>query len=138
MNAITVDIKTYLEANTTLEFGTDLFINSMPTTPANATTLYNYTAAPLDLLLQDGQAYREPGNIQVLIRNVSYITAYQKAYELIELFKEVHGISINSVVYLYIRVKEGVNEVVSGSGGKSKAGTTILSINLDILREINN
>lgn len=77
MLAPSVDIKDILENDSSLElvFGTNLFIGSEPTEPANCVTIFDTPGRSQDVTLGNDSNYFYP-SLQVRARNTDYTTGY--------------------------------------------------------------
>lgn len=106
MNIVTQDIKDIITNNTSLVFGTDIFIAMEPNKPDNCVTLYDATSSPVGIQL-DGSKDIMTSTIQVRIRNLSYQNAWSQAEEIINV---LHGIGqqiVNNTYYNIVRCMNG-------------------------------
>ena len=108
MNAPSIDIKDWLEANSGLGlvFATNLFISREPSTPDNTVTIYD-TSAGADKPDMEGDSIIYNNSIQIRIRNKSYETGWVLADSIKDVLSPVSNITINSSKYLSIFHQNG-------------------------------
>lgn len=103
MNAVSIDIKDILEAESSLGlvFASNLFISREPTSPDNCTTIYDIAGQMPDLTL-GGQSYKRD-SFQVRVRNNSYQEAMTLVYQISEFLQGKHSEVWNGTSYKLIR-----------------------------------
>ena len=75
-NPPSLDIKDIIVTNSSLVFGTNLFVSSMPTEPDNSVCIYDTGGFPQE------QYDLEKPTIQIRGRNNSYVTGYNQMRDL--------------------------------------------------------
>lgn len=108
MNAPSIDIKDMLEGNSELGlvFSDNLYISREPAKPNNCVTLYDTPGEPDGLSLDRKERYEYP-SVQVRIRNVGYVAAWDLMDD-IRMF--LHGKAHeewNEAYYTVIKVSNG-------------------------------
>lgn len=83
MKAPSVDIKDILIADTTLVFGTDLFIAVEPDSPDNIVTIYDSGGSPPDFI-----RYRRP-TVQIRCRNTDYSSGWNQINNVVNTLEAV-------------------------------------------------
>lgn len=104
MNASSVDIRYMLEdeEDLGLVFGGNLFVSREPASPANCVTIYDAPGGGVDLTAQ-GQSERYYRNdVQVRVRNVSYITAWALCHSIMDRLHARAGETWNDTFYALI------------------------------------
>ena len=98
-NPPSVDIKDVIDNATSLIFGTNLFISTMPSSPDNCICLYDTGGFP-----QERHDYEKP-TIQIRIRNKSYLNGYNQARDLKYLLStgDYNNSTINGTRYILIK-----------------------------------
>lgn len=94
------DFGAYIEANTALTLGTDLFLGLMPEEPSDVVALYENSGVPPISTL--GSVNRPPitrPELQVLVRNGSYSTGRTLADDIWQLLTAVTNATINGNLY---------------------------------------
>ena len=102
MNSVSEDIKDFIELSDTgldWDFGTDMFIGFMPETPDKCICIYDTGGYPP----QSNYDYYKP-TIQIIIRGnkQDYQSAWDDAFELMDVLHGVHGEEINLTTYIQI------------------------------------
>jgi len=102
MNASSEDVKNMLVAESALglEYGTDLFIGSEPTSPKNCVTIYDTAGFPPYLGLST-TGYEYP-SIQIIVRNNDYMTGWGLAESIKDLLHGQANETWSSTLYLVI------------------------------------
>jgi hypothetical protein len=89
------DITNYIDAQTTLTKGTDLFIGTLPANVDNCVGIFQSGGVEpttyIDII--------KP-TIQVIVRNTNYETAQQLAYEVYDLMHQIYNTTLGGT-YLY-------------------------------------
>jgi hypothetical protein len=108
MNAPSIDIKDWLEANSGLGlvFATNLFISREPSMPENTVTIYD-TSAGADKPDMEGASILYENSIQIRIRNKSYETGWALADSIKDVLSPISNTTINSTKYLSIFHQNG-------------------------------
>ena len=97
MNPPSADLKDILEANTSLVFGTDLFIGMAPTAPDNVVVLRDSGgAAP------EAQYVYDYPTVQVYVRNNAYLNGWNQANTVKDCLHAIAGEVWNSTKYVQI------------------------------------
>lgn len=127
-NPPSVDIKDVIENATSLTFGTNLFISTMPSEPDNSVCLYDTGGFP-----QEQYAYEKP-TIQIKIRNNSYLNGYNQARDLKYLLStgDYNSSDINGTRYILIKNTSDVLYL-----GKDDNNRFLFTINFQIHRSGN-
>jgi len=104
MNPASQDIKDILLADSSLEliFATDLFIGKEPGEPDNCVTIFDTPGFPNQLTFDRDEIYQYP-SIQIRVRNLSYLTGWELAKEIMD---QLHGRAqetVNGTLYSLIR-----------------------------------
>ena len=107
MNASSEDVKNMLVAESALglEYGTDLFIGSEPTSPKNCVTIYDTAGFPPYLGLST-TGYEYP-SIQIIVRNNDYMTGWSLANDIKDLLHGQANETWNSTLYTLIACVSG-------------------------------
>ena len=125
MNAPTRDIKDYLVAETSLVFGTTLFIGILPEQTGLTVSLFDTSG-----MSPDPNAIRNP-TVQVMVRGI--VGGYEAAYTQMEtILTQLHALAntiINSTNYIQIWKLTEPNHV-----GNDEKGRPIFSCTLRISR----
>lgn len=98
-NPPSVDIKDIIVSVTSLVFGTDIFISTMPGEPDNCVCLYDTGG-----FSQEQYGYEKP-TIQIRVRNKSYLNGYNQARDLKYLIStgDYNNSDINGTRYILIK-----------------------------------
>jgi hypothetical protein len=96
------DITTYIDSNTSLTAGTNLFIGTLPANVDNCVGIFQSGGVEpttyLDVI--------KP-TIQVLVRNTNYETAQQLAYQIYDLLHQLYKITMGSTeIYTVFALQE--------------------------------
>ncbi len=96
------DITTYIDSNTTLTAGTNLFIGTLPANVDNCVGIFQSGGVEpttyLDVI--------KP-TIQVLVRNTNYETAQQLSYQIYDLLHQLYKITMgNTEIYTVFALQE--------------------------------
>lgn len=108
MNAASVDIKDWLEANSGLGlvFKENMFISREPTKPDNCITIYDTPGEPARPDFEgDSSIYED--SIQIRIRNTSYVTGWELAEAIRDVLHPISNTEINEIIYLSIFHQNG-------------------------------
>ncbi len=96
------DITTYIDSNTSLTAGTNLFIGTLPANVDNCVGIFQSGGVEpttyLDVI--------KP-TIQVLVRNTNYETAQQLSYQIYDLLHQLYKITMgNTEIYTVFALQE--------------------------------
>jgi hypothetical protein len=98
------DLGAYLDTNSALTLGTDLFLGILPETPSNCVALFENSGVSPDFTLgANNLPILERPELQVIVRNASYSTGNTLADTIYRVFTQITNQSINSVNYLRIQ-----------------------------------
>ncbi len=105
MNPVTVDIKDMLEdeSGLGLVFATNLFIGREPTTPDNCVTLYDPPGGRVGLTLDAKRERYLYNDLQVRVRNNSYVTGWEVAEEIMDYLHGWANEEYNGTYYAFIQ-----------------------------------
>ena len=104
MNAVSIDVKAMLEAESTLalEFAKDLFIGMEPVKPDNTVTIFDTPSWPPDMYLDPTERYYT-SSCQIRVRNKDYATGMALARNIMELLHARANEVWNSTTYIVIK-----------------------------------
>lgn len=105
MNPVTIDIRDILTEKTDLEFGKTLFISAFPPNTAKGVCIYDQTYSTPETTF-DGKVIYQDG-IQIVIRNIDYVTMMNQVLEISEALHGVANTIINGTKYLFIKQSSG-------------------------------
>lgn len=98
------DLGAYLDTNSSLVLGTDLFLGVLPEIPSNCVALFENSGVSPDFTLgTNNLPILERPELQVIVRNGSYSTGNTLADTIYRVFTQITNQTINSVNYLRIQ-----------------------------------
>lgn len=98
------DLGAYLDTNSSLTLGTDLFLGVLPETPSNCVALFENGGVSPDFTLgTNNLPILERPELQFIVRNSSYSTGNDLSDTIYRIFTQVANQTINSVKYLRIQ-----------------------------------
>lgn len=133
MNPCSTDIAEYLKDELGYTPGTDLFISGQPITPTNIITIFDTSGSPPDTNISKESNLRD--SIQIIVRNNSYVTAFENAFTIMNKLHATANITINGIYYLSIWLANGPNVLIGGT--EKEKDRTLLSMNFNIIRKNN-
>ncbi len=96
-------VRQYIEANTSLMFGIDLFVSLQPDAPDNCVTLYDSGGSKPSVYLPEGNP-----NYQIIVRNNDYEAGMAVVAELVALLHNQFNLEfVNGETYVYYSVLQG-------------------------------
>lgn len=104
--AVLEDIAAYVDTQTALTLGTDLFIGELPADPDAATVLLEYGGGPVRYTLGEKRPAMEEYSVQIVSRDTTYQTARARAQTVYQAIAEFTTQVINSTRYLSIEPKQ--------------------------------
>jgi hypothetical protein len=118
------DITTYIDSNTSLTAGTNLFIGTLPANVDNCVGIFQSGGVEpttyLDVI--------KP-TIQVLVRNTNYETAQQLAYQIYDLLHQLYKITMGSTeIYTVFALQEPTDIGEDETGRAVFTGNYVLEI----------
>lgn len=127
------DLGTYVDTNTSLTLGTDLFLSLMPDTPDNVVALYESTGGvvPVSTMGSTNLPQIERPELQVIVRNTSYSTGRALANTLWELLTAVSNTTIEST--LYHRIESTSSPFVFD---RDDSRRVLFSCNFNVMKEL--
>jgi len=131
--ALLDDLGTYVDTNTSLTLGTDLFLSLMPDTPDNVVALYESTGGvvPVSTMGSTNLPQIERPELQVIVRNTSYSTGRTLANTLWELLTAVSNTTIEST--LYHRIESTSSPFVFD---RDDSRRVLFSCNFNVMKEL--
>ena len=128
--ALLEDIGGYIDTNTSLTLGTDLFLGLLPETPSNCVSIFeNSGVAPLFTQGSAGLPVLEKPQLQFIVRDASYSNGRSVAETLYRLLTQVFNQTINSNLYLRI---EAIS--VPSVMDRDQTKRVLFTCNFDVVR----
>lgn len=127
------DLGAYVDTNTALTLGTDLFLSLMPDTPDNVVALYESTGGvvPVSTMGSTNLPQIERPELQIIVRNTSYSTGRTLANTLWELLTAVSNTTIEST--LYHRIESTSSPFVFD---RDDSRRVLFSCNFNVMKEL--
>lgn len=98
------DIGTYLDTNSALTLGSDLFLGLIPDTPGNCVALFENSGVTPDFTLgANNLPELERPELQAIVRNQSYSTGRALADTVYRVLTQIANQTISSTLYLRIQ-----------------------------------
>lgn len=98
------DLGGYLDTQTALTLGTDLFLGLLPDTPSNCVAMLENSGVGPDFTMGSNNLPKlERPEIQVIVRNSSYATGRSLADTIYRALTQIANQSINSNTYLRVQ-----------------------------------
>lgn len=118
------DITTYIDSNTSLTAGTNLFIGTLPANVDNCVGIFQSGGVEpttyLDVI--------KP-TIQVIVRNTNYETAQQLSYQIYDLLHQLYKITMGSTeIYTVFALQEPTDIGEDETGRAVFTGNYVLEI----------
>lgn len=125
------DIGGYVDTNTSLTLGTDLFLGVLPDAPSNCVALFeNGGVSGLYTLGTDNLPKLERPQLQFIVRNASYATGRNLAETLYRLITQITNQTINGNLYLRIEAVS-VPDVMD----RDQSKRVLFTCNFDVVRD---
>jgi hypothetical protein len=125
------DIGAYVDTNTSLTLGTNLFLGLLPESPGNCVALFEesgvsglYTQGSTNL------PQLERPQLQLIVRNDSYATGRSLADTVYRVLTQITNQTINS--NLYLRIEATSNPAVMD---RDKTKRVLFTCNFDVVRK---
>ena len=118
------DITTYIDSNTSLTAGTNLFIGTLPANVDNCVGIFQSGGVEpttyLDVI--------KP-TIQVIVRNTNYETAQQLSYQIYDLLHQLYKITMgNTEIYTVFALQEPTDIGEDETGRAVFTGNYVLEV----------
>lgn len=126
--ATTTDLASYLQTHSIGTVGTDIFIETMPASPDDCVSIFQYEGRPPDLVWNG----EYPG-VQVRVRGAPshHDEAFAKAHNILKHLHLLVNQTINSHVYHLVEANGSV-----WSAGRDVKGRWLYTINFSVVKEM--
>ena len=128
------ELATYLASVSSLglTMGSDLFVSSEPTSPANCVTLYD-TGGVAPRQDYDGDTWISYPSVQVRVRNAAYLTGAKVMSDLRAVLKQIVHVSLSGTRYggVFITSEPTHLGKITTNAGTANVWTMNLSLNIE-------